>query len=364
MAVIMAGGSGERFWPLSRRNHPKQLLRLTHPTETMLAEAVKRIGPVVPRDQVYVQTSPHLLEPIRQGQIGVADDHIIAEPYRRNTAGCLAYAAAYLLSTHGGDGSNITMAILTADHIIRDEEQFCRTVSKALEVAESEESLVTIGIVPDRPATGYGYVHGDRKFSEAKIEEPEAYSVLGFREKPDAATAQTYVDSREYFWNSGMFFWRISTFLSELEASRPEFAHAVHSMAASMKAGNVAEAEATFEALESISIDYALMEHAQHVSVVQATFGWDDVGTWASLDRVRKRDVQGNVCHGDPVLVDCNDSIVYQSEDAKDMAVAVVGAKDMVVVVTHDAVLVMPKEQSESVKAAVQELTARKARQL
>ncbi|HIJ73707.1 MAG TPA: hypothetical protein HPP83_06345 [Candidatus Hydrogenedentes bacterium] len=366
VGVIMAGGSGERFWPLSRRRRPKQLLCLSSETDTMLGEAVQRIEPLIAPEYIYVATGRGLVDVIRDARVGVPDENVIAEPCKRNTAGCLAYAAAHMLARYGGDGSNIIMAVTTADHRIGDTERFRKTVSAALAAAEGESALVTVGVVPTRPETGYGYiqVREDVRVAPCNDGDVPVYQVVAFHEKPSRERAQDFSDTGHYFWNSGMFFWRISTFLEELEQARPALAAATRDMAGAMQNGDPQGVERIFEALEDISIDYALMEHASNVRVARADFPWDDIGAWPALDRTRARDENGNIEFGDPVVIDCEDTIVYNAVGAEDMAVSVIGMEDAVVVVTQDAVLVARKDRAQDVRHAVRALRERGANQI
>lgn len=365
IAVIMAGGSGERFWPVSRRLHPKQLLRLTSPTDTMLHESVNRLKPLIAPEHIYVQTSEELVPAIRAAVLGIPDENIIAEPCRRNTAGCLAYAASHMLARYGGDGSNLSMAVVTADHRIGDNGAFAETVSKIMSIVETEPVLGTIGIPPTRPSTGFGYIQAKLEGTPADLSSvPQAFTVQAFQEKPPLDVAKTYVASGDYFWNSGMFFWNIATFVKEFDAADPAYGRAIRAMAEAKKAGDDPGVVSIFEGLKSISIDYALMEKANKVAMVNATFAWDDIGTWSALERSREADAQGNITQGDPIVIESEGCIVYNDEGADARAVAVVGVKDLVVVVTKDAVLVVPKDQTEDVKKAVQALQARNAKQL
>ncbi len=360
VGVIMAGGSGERFWPLSRQRMPKQLLRLTSEDHTMLEEAVRRFSPTVPCEHVYVITAKHLVEPIRRAKVGLPDRNIVAEPAKRNTSGALAYATAYILATYGGDGSNITMSVTTADHIVGDDDQFHKTLEAAIEAAERGNALATIGVPPTRPETGYGYVQVARDLTPlaGSPEDVPVYAVTGFREKPNLERAEEFLSSGNYFWNSGMFFWRISTFLAELDLARPELCQAIIEMTQALRNEDQDLANTIFSGLEDISIDYALMEHAKRVVVARASFPWDDVGAWPALDRTYPHDSRGNVLVGNPVVIDSEDCIVY-NEAGEDMAVSVVGMDNVVVVVTKDAVLVIPKRQAQEVRTAVRELRRR-----
>lgn len=349
VSVIMAGGSGERFWPLSRRNRPKQLLRLTGTDQTMLEEAVERISPLISRDHVFVITGKHLVEPIREEKIGIPGENVVAEPCKRNTAGCLTYAAAHCLAKYDLPAEGITLAVTTADHIIGEPEVFRRTVQTAMETAEKEDCLVTLGVVPTRAETGYGYI-------EVEEGEGQVWRVGSFKEKPDAATAEGFLVSGKHFWNSGMFFWKLSVFLDELRQARPAHAKACEDMAAALGSGDDEKAARIFEGLESVSIDYALMEKARRVMMVEARFPWDDVGSWTSLERTHGRDDDGNVTLGSPVLHDCKECIVVNEAGEEAMSVGVVGAEGLVVVVTKDAVLVAPRDRVQDVRHIVQGL--------
>jgi mannose-1-phosphate guanylyltransferase len=364
VAVIMAGGSGERFWPVSRRLRPKQLLRLTREDQTMLGEAVERISPLIAADHVYIVTGEHLVEPIRTANVGIPDANVIAEPDKRNTAGALAYAAAHLVAKYGGDGSLLSMAVLTADHVIGDEDLFRQTVDRAMGAAESHDCLAVLGVQPTRPETGYGYIQIRDDVIEPAKDGLPIYAVSAFHEKPSAQRAQDFISEGNYYWNSGMFFWKADTFARELETARPEMAEALGKMTQALREADGLTVRAAFESLESISIDYALMEHAKHVLLVPATFPWDDVGAWTSLDRTFTPDENQNVTVGDPVVVDSSDCIVYNEAGADKMAVAVIGAEHLTVVVTEDAVLVVPKDRAQDVRRAVDELRERGAKQV
>lgn len=358
VAVIMAGGSGERFWPLSRMRRPKQLLRLVHPDRSMLQDSLDKVAPMIPASDVYVQTSVELVEAIRRETPELPPENVLAEPCRRNTAGCLCYAAAALMARHGAP-EELAMAVLTADHAIRDGEGFLRTVDAALNTAEQEDALVTIGIPPSYASTGYGYIHADEPANGL-----HALKVLSFVEKPNLPTAEEYLRRGGYYWNSGMFFWRVSTFLNEFDQAAPEFSQATRDMAEAMRRGDPETVTCVFAALPSKSIDYALMEKARRVRMVPAAFDWDDIGTWPALDRIREADENGNITQGEPLLTDCANTIVYNEPGAEKMAVCVAGVRDLVVVVTGDAVLVMPKDRAENLRAAVDALKQRGAGQV
>lgn len=361
IAVIMAGGSGERFWPLSRRERPKQLLRLTDPERSMLEEAVERIAPLIAPERVIIATAKHLVEPIRAALAGqLPAENVIGEPCKRNTAGCLAFAAAHALQRFGGDPSKISMAVLTADHSIGQPARFRETVARALDCAEAHGALATIGVTPTRPETGYGYIEvpeGAEPLSGSDSGLP-VLPVACFREKPDRPTAEQFVASGRFFWNSGMFFWGLETFLDQLGKSTPAHAEATRAMQSALEATDEAKVCEVFESLEDISIDYALLERADQVIVARADFPWDDVGALDALARNFPADAAGNVSFGDPLMIDTKDCIVYNEPGTEAMAVATVGVEGLAVVVTRDGVLVLPKDRAQDVKQIVTTLKA------
>jgi mannose-1-phosphate guanylyltransferase len=358
----MAGGSGERFWPASRSVRPKQLLRLTDPKLSMLEEAIERIAPLIPPEDIVIATSEALAEPIARAIPALQRSNVLAEPAKRNTAACLGFAAAHLVAERG-DPSQIAMAVLTADHQIGRPDVFRATVDAALGFAERNDALVTIGCEPDRPETGYGYIEIDEQLAEATPVGP-VHRVARFREKPNLATAEEYARSGRHLWNSGMFFWRVSTLLEGFDRHMPALAAAIPAMRESLgehAARPVARERlaAAFAPLEDVPIDIGLMERARNVYVIRARFPWDDVGAWDSLTRTRERDAAGNVNVGDAILVDAHDCIVYNEPGAERMAVAVIGLDDVVVATTQDGVLVCRKDRAQEVRRAVAELRKR-----
>ncbi len=322
VALILAGGSGERFWPLSTGDTPKQLLSLTGSGKTLLQEAVERIRPIFPEGQIYIGTGERIGPALRDAGL-VPADNVLIEPAPKNTLGALCWAVSELHKR--GIGEDTLMAVLTADHAIGEPERFRATVDEALRVAATTEGLITIGITPTRPEIGYGYIRcGD------------GTRAAGFTEKPDLATAESYAASGEYLWNSGMFFWRIDAFERELGRHCPH--------AASFLAGGL-----DFADLASEPVDRALMERSSEVHVVPGAFPWDDVGAWDALARLYPLDAAGNASVGEVAMLDCSNSIVFSDG----FPIGVIGVEDLIVVATANGVLVCPKSQAQRVKEIV-----------
>jgi len=342
--VIMAGGSGERFWPYSRITNPKQLLKLTSANLTMIEEAIVRIEPLVPRERILVITSKVLRDTIAQ-VCDLPNENIIAEPAKRNTAPCLALAAAIIKQRCAAVGEHdAVMAVLTADHFIGDAHAFRANISVAIETAVEHGALVTLGIRPTRPETGYGYIEMNRGIEEQKN---RGVPVVSFREKPDAELAFTFLRYGNFLWNSGMFFWKVSSIESAMLKYLPE-------VGAFISSGD----DESFKRLPDISIDYGIMEKADNVYVVPASFPWDDVGSWDALDRMKTHDADHNVLYGNVEVIDTTNSIIYNVA-SNEKVLSIVGMNDAVVVFTDDAVLVCDKSKAQDVKRIVSALRSK-----
>ena len=366
VCVIMAGGSGERFWPLSRQSCPKQLLRLNHPDKCLLEETIDRVAGLIDRDHLFIATSEALAPAIAARNPGLPAANILGEPARRNTAGCMAFVAAHLAARYGAEADTLTMAVLSADHLIPSPQRFQRAFASAMDAARRHQALCVMGARPTRPETGYGYIEipRDGALLESLHREVSIFPVSGFREKPDERTAREFLATERFLWNTGMFFWTLPVFREELDQASPVHSQALREMAQRLAAGDAAGARQAFEAMPDISIDYALMEKSQRVIAVKADFEWDDIGSWDAMDRTRRHDEQGNVAFGDPVLIDTRNCVVYNEPGAERMAVAALGVEDLAIIVSGDAVLVIPKNRAQDVKQVVAELKARQAKQL
>lgn len=355
----MAGGSGERFYPASRLRKPKQLLRLVSDSATMIEEAVARIEPLIPAQHIFVITSELLQNPIREVLPTIPPENIIAEPAKKNTAPCLALACQYIADRYRALGYSlheISTAVLTADHFMRPADSFRSTVETALLHAEQEGNLVTIGIIPSRPETGYGYIQIDKNDKAA------VKKVVAFKEKPDRETALQYVNDESYYWNSGMFFWRLDAFFQELSIHAPtinglcqQLENVLHNATNNIVEGAPIGTRDIFELMPSISIDYALMEKSLRIRLVPSTFSWDDVGSWDALFRTKICDENGNVLLGDVISLDSKNSIIV-NEQSNNRVIACVGIEDTVIVGTDDITVICPVDQVQNVKKVVENL--------
>jgi len=345
-AVIMAGGSGSRLWPASRTLYPKQFLSIAG-EQTMLQETLARLDGVEVSGSTVICNEEHRFIVAQQAQdAGRALSSIILEPVGRNTAPAIALAAFDLLARN--EGQSPLMLVMAADHLIQDVPAFHQAVAEAAKQAEGG-ALVTFGIVPESAHTGYGYIRrGD--------EQDCAYSVAQFLEKPDAETAQSYLDDGAYYWNSGMFMFAADTYLAELKAHRPDIYVACEAAFAerSQDADFLRVGKDAFTACPDDSVDYAVMEKTTKAVVVPLSAGWSDVGAWSSLWEVSESDCDDNVVHGDVLTHNTNGSYIR----AESRLVATVGLKDVVVVESNDAVLVADKHQVQDVKKIVEQLKA------
>jgi mannose-1-phosphate guanylyltransferase len=349
-AIIMAGGSGTRFWPLSRARRPKHLLSLFGP-QTLLAETIERVKPLVGPDRLWIVTGADHADQVREEAADLASEAIVVEPCRRDTAPCIGLAAALICR----QSPEAIMAVLPADHKIEPVDVFRQELETAARLVEDDPSrLVTFGMKPTRPATGYGYIERGKPLSGY---EAPCYTVKKFHEKPKQQLAERYVAAGTFYWNSGIFVWKARTILAELERHKPLIAKGVQSIAEAWDSPERDEVlRREYERIEKRSIDYAVMERAENVVVVEAAFHWDDVGTWAALVRLRGEDEQGNTIVGKHCGLDTKDTLVFADDHH---LVATVGVEGLIVVRTDDVTLVVGKEYEERVKDLVESLRQR-----
>lgn len=347
--VIMAGGRGERFWPASRQATPKHLLPIVGETP-MLTQTVERVAGVVPRENIFVITTQAQLAGVRAACPQLPAENLVAEPMGRDTAA--ATGLATLLVKQRSPGA--AFAMLPADHVIHDTAEYGRLLETAFAAAEADDVLVTLGIKPTEPATGFGYIEQAGPWKT--IAGRAVLAVKRFVEKPDLATAQGYLATGRYFWNAGMFVWRVPVVEAALRQHAPELHAGLAAMEAAARTGGWAQALAEgYPQLKKISVDYALMEKSTNVVVVPATFDWDDVGAWPAVANHFPKDSAGNVLRALAMVEGGANNIVVSTGDH---LTAVVGVSDLVVVHTADATLVCAKDKAQEIKALLKRLEA------
>ncbi len=345
--VIMAGGSGTRFWPLSRQLFPKQLLKIIG-DETLIQQTMRRVVTGAPPERVMISTNPPQAESIRVQLSEWKDalkDNFVLEPEGRNTAPAIALVALQLVRRD----PDAVMLVVPADHIVKGQRDFDAAVALAAALAH-QGLLVTFGIKPTRPETGYGYIKPDGKRVLGKRGPLKGYRVGRFVEKPNAVKAAQYLKAGDYYWNSGMFVWRAATILEEIRRHQPRLARGIERIGRLLdQNASRAQIDEEYRALPSISIDNGVMEKSDKAAMVPVSFKWSDVGSWGSLDEVAAKDKAGNVVGGRVVDIDSQRSVVYGDR----RVVATIGLTDMVVVDTPDATLVCPKSRAQDVKRIV-----------
>lgn len=336
----MAGGIGSRFWPMSQESMPKQFLDVLGTGKTLIQMTVDRLKKVAPEDQIYVMTNQDY-SALVQVQTGLPASQVLTEPLRKNTAPCIAYAAHKVF----GLNPEANLIVAPSDHLILDESSFIETINTAVETAENGQ-IVTLGIKPSRPDTGYGYIHFDKALGFGL---GEVKDVIKFTEKPDLSSAQEFIYSGDYYWNSGIFIWKAKTVIESIRSFKP----AIHSLFKTTGDDYNTPNEQSFvnnafENCESVSIDYAVLEPASNVSVVLSDFGWSDLGTWGSLYNHLEQDENGNAVVGAKVhLYNSKDCIVHVPSDKK---VVIQGLDNCIVVEANDTLMIINKDDEQNIK--------------
>src|ERR1041385_5240833 len=356
--IIMAGGRGERFWPVSREQTPKQLITLLG-TRSFLQQAVDRVLPIVPLKNILIITNEAQAPEVRRQLPKLPRENIIAEPCGPDTCAAVTLGAALV----GARSTMGVMAVLPADHVIPDSKRFQQVLADALDLAGRGQVIVTIGIQPTKPATGYGYIHVGAELPApqgVKRYKTAFFKAERFVEKPNLDRALEYVNSGQYRWNAGMFIWSFVTVTQGLEKHQPEMAAACQRwFKAAATPGKLARVLAKeYPDIKKISIDFALMEQAQNVVVADGAFEWDDLGSWTALSRYLKADPEGNCAVGDFIHVDAARNVVYDARVKHRTPIAIVGLRDSIVVQTDDATLVAHKSQAQKVKELVARLAS------
>ena len=343
-ALIMAGGRGERFWPKSRKTMPKQFLSLTDDGKTMIQLTVERISSVVDMEDIYIATNKDYKELVRSQLPGIPEKNILCEPVGRNTAPCIGLGAVHMAKKY----DDAIMLVLPSDHLIKFNKMFLSVLKDSCDIAEKDRNLVTIGITPAYAETGYGYIKFDSHVMEGR-----AYKVDRFVEKPSLEVAKEYLETEEYLWNSGMFVWKLSSILYNLERFMPETFAGLKRIQASI--GTPEEEDVLrkeFAQFQSQSIDYGIMEKAENIYTVPGTFGWDDVGSWLAVERIRKSNEMGNVVSGNIITVGTHNCIIQGEKKL----IAAVGLEDLIIVDTEDATLICAKDSTADIKKVLENL--------
>lgn len=338
-AVIMAGGKGTRFWPRSTEKRPKQLLNIVG-RRSMLQQTIARIGDLLPAENVLVVAGEAHGEEVRRQLAELPAENIFLEPVGRNTAACVGLAA--LLVQHRDPSA--VMVVLPADHLIADEDLFLSTVRAAAAMARRQAVLITLGIRPTSPQTGYGYIEAGEELD--KVQAHTFYKVASFHEKPDVERAKDYVEKGNFFWNSGMFVWQAKTILLEIEKYLPGLYSDLIRLKPFLDTDGLhQEINHTYPDLASISIDYGVMEKADNVLMIPADFGWNDLGTWASMAEIWPKDDQGNAHQGEIMVMESRGNVVFCQEKL----CVLLGVNDLVVVDTEEALLVCPVNRAQDI---------------
>lgn len=343
-ALIMAGGRGERFWPKSRANYPKQFIDITGCGKTMLQLTAERILPLTGIENIYIVTNVYYKELVTEQLPYIPKDNILYEPVGRNTAPCIGLGAAYILKRN----EDAVVLVLAADHLIRQEEDFRNILKKAITVAKQGKNVVTIGITPNRPETNYGYIKKGKE-----VRRGHAVLVEKFVEKPDLQMAIQYLQSNNYLWNSGIFVWKASTIMALLQQYLPDVYQHIKKISDGIGSSQEFEiVREEFSAMRSVSVDYGIMEYAENLYVIEGTFGWDDVGSWLALERIKDKDSDGNLINGNVVTAGTKNCIIEGGEKL----IAAVGLENVVIIDTQDVVLAADKQHIGDVKNVLEEI--------
>jgi mannose-1-phosphate guanylyltransferase len=346
-ALILAGGSGERFWPLSRRSRPKQLLRLVS-KKTLLEETVARLDGLVPRERILILTNVDQEAAVRKLLTGLPKENIVAEPAKRDTAAAVALGTGWVAARDRA----ATMIVLPADHVIANRAAFQKTLALAVDAAAETGELVTIGIKPTWACPGFGYIeHGESVHLRKSNDKNAIHRVVRFREKPNPDLAESFLRKGNFRWNAGMFVWSVPTVLSEFNRRAPELADFISQLRAQGKFEKALRER--FSKLPRISFDYAIMEKADRVLVVEASFDWDDIGSWRAVANYFDKDEHDNAANCALTAVDSTNNVIFDEDGT---TIALLGVHNLIVVRTGDAVLICHRHQAEKIKSLIGKL--------
>ena len=341
--VIMAGGVGSRFWPMSTAEKPKQFIDVLGIGKSLLQLTVERFGDIVPTENVWVVTNAKYAGTVHEQLPVMPEDHILCEPCRRNTAPCIAYVSWRIKSKD----PKANIVVSPSDHVVLNVPEFQRVITECLDFTSDSDAIVTLGMKPSRPETGYGYIQAD--LSSNSLRNKEIFRVDSFREKPDLATAQQYISQKNYFWNAGIFIWNVATIVNAFRIYQPQMAKLFESLLPVYGTEKEqAEIDRLFPECENISVDYAIMEKAEEIFVCPADFGWSDLGTWGSLLQQSKKDLYGNACIGPDIsLFESHNCIVHTTQEKK---VVVQGLDGFIIAENDDTLLICKLSEEQRIK--------------
>ncbi|GAA0077126.1 mannose-1-phosphate guanylyltransferase [Clostridium sp. CTA-5] len=339
-ALIMAGGKGTRFWPLSTEQKPKQFLNLIG-EETMIQMTVNRVKPIIPIERIFVCTGELYIDLVKKQLPELPERNIIVEPEGRNTAPCIALSALVIDRYY----KDSTMVVLPSDHLIQDEDCFRNITLKADEfVEENNKAIVTLGMKPSRAETGYGYIKYNEQIT--KKDDISVFKVDKFVEKPNEEKAKRYLEDGSYLWNGGMFLWKTLNILEEIKKYSPDTYEAIHQIK-EVDEENLQELiNKTYHKTESISIDYAVLEKSKNIYVIPSEFGWDDIGTWKSVERYKKKDINNNIIEGNARVIESNSNIAINNGKR----VVMIGIDDVMTLETEDSIYIVNKEYMDNLR--------------
>ena len=341
--VIMAGGVGSRFWPMSTTEKPKQFIDVMGIGKSLLQMTVERFKGIVDSHNVWVVTNQKYAETVSQQLPDMPRDHILCEPCRRNTAPCIAYVSWRIKSRD----PKANIVVSPSDHVVMDVTEFRRVIGDCLRFTADTDAIITLGMKPTRPETGYGYIQAD--LSSSSLRNKSIFRVDSFREKPDLQTAQQYISQKNYFWNAGIFIWNVTTIVNAFRIYQPQMAKLFESLLPVYGTDKEqAEIDRLFPECENISVDYAIMEKAEEIFVCPADFGWSDLGTWGSLQQQSKRDLYGNACIGPDIKVfETHNCIVHTTQEKK---VVIQGLDGYIVAENDDTLLICKLSEEQRIK--------------
>lgn len=351
IALIMAGGSGSRFWPLSRKDKPKQFLKINSDKKNLLEQTVERINTIIPKEQIFIATNKCYEKLVKETIDCIAEQNIILEEVIKNTAPAITMAVLKIENIY----PDSTIFILPSDHLIKKEDNFTNLLLKGAEIVEEKNNFLTIGIKPDYPETGYGYIHSQK--NKLIYNNQEYYKVKEFKEKPDHETAKKYLEVGNYYWNCGIYITNSKKLLNEIEKKIFSLYKDCKMIMEISNYKNLSEIKdqnkemkikELYNNLENISIEYSVIEKLKDIYLLKADFIWDDLGSWKSLDRVKEKNENNNIIVGEHLGIDTNDSIIYSCSCNK--IVTTIGVKNLIIVNTGDAVLICDKEKAQDIK--------------